>query len=113
MSYNIDTFKVKELNDFKIPVESLYKSSRKDWHFKRINQDDGSVVFENMESTILGSIKEGILFVSSINCCGEGSGHIMHDILMPAFNNSEGNLEAVCIWERGDSTSRLVVKMVS
>ena len=109
MSYNIDTFKVKELKYFIIPVDSIYKSDRKDWYFERINQDDGTVLFENIETSIKGIVKDNLFHVSEIDCSGEGSGFIMNEILIPAFKDSKGYLEAICIWEGGDSITRLIV----
>ncbi len=56
MSYNIDTFKLKELNDIKFPVDALYKNPREDWHPDRVNNDDGTVTFTNMETELTGNI---------------------------------------------------------
>lgn len=109
MSYNIDTFKVKELDCFIIPVASLYKCERSDWHQDRINNDDGSVTFTNCETKIHGTIQGDFLFVDKIDCHGEGSGTVMNLILEPAFADSTGRLVASCVWEGGDSINQLVV----
>jgi hypothetical protein len=110
MSYNCDTFKVKKLENLKIPVKSLYKAAREDWHPDRVENDDGTVTFWNCETTVKGSVKDGILTVQEIDCCGEGSGVVMNDILEPAFEDSTGELIASCVWEGGDCINHLIVK---
>lgn len=110
MSYNIDNWKTKELVDLQIPVASLFKNSRRDWHPQRTNNDDGSVEYRIMETNVIkGTINDDILFVSSIVCIGEGSGTAMNLILEPALSDSTGRLVASCVWEGGDSINRLTV----
>jgi len=110
MSYNIDTFKVKKLDNLKIPVLSLYKNPRSDWHPERINNNDGTVTFNMMESEMTGIIDSEMFSVQSIDCHGEGSGTVMSWILEPAFKDSTGELIASCVWEGGDSINQLIVK---
>ena len=110
MSYNIDVFKVKRLEDFRIPVASLYKHERSDWHPERRNNDDGTFTFEMMEGEMSGVIENDVLLVHSINCSGEGSGTSMDWILEPAFKESTGILIASCIWEAGDTINQLRVE---
>ena len=111
MSYNIDTFKVKKLENLKMPVKSLFKYERKDWHPKRENNDDGTVTFAVAEaSSITGKIENDILIVSEMECYGECSGIAMNAIFEPAFKDSKGELIASCVWEGGDSINQLIVK---
>lgn len=110
MSYDIDAFKVKKLNNLSFPVSSLFKHEREDWHFERKNNDDGTVVFEGMSTILNGKIKDDIFFVESIECYGEGSGTEMNWILEPALEDSTGELIASCVWEGGDSINKLIVK---
>ena len=42
--------------------------------------------------------------------CGEGSGTFKHLILDEALKESTGELEAVLVWEGGDSITRFIVK---
>lgn len=109
MPYNIDNWKTKELTDLRIPVASLFKHERKDWHPKRTNNDDGSVSFDILESSIRGRIEGDWLAVSSIRISGEGSGTASNWIVEPAFAESTGRLVATRIWEGGDSIDRIVV----
>lgn len=110
MSYNCDLFKVKKLENFKIPIASLYKSDRTDWHPDRKIKEDGTETFVILETTITGIVKNDILTVQSIDCSGEGSGAVMNYILEPAFQDSTGELIVSCVWEGGDSINRLIVK---
>lgn len=129
MSYNCDTFKVKKLENLRIPVKSLYKNERSDWHPERKDNDNGTVTFSIMESEINGIIKKGIkdcnifnqnmkthdprndiLVVLSICCRGEGSGTTMNKIIEPALRDSKGELIVSCVWEGGDSINQLIVK---
>ena len=109
MSYNCDLWKTKELKDFMIPVESLFKGTE-DWHPDRINNDDGTVTFEMCEATLHGVINDTWFIVKSIDCSGEGSGSAMHYVLEPAFEDSLGILVASCVWERGDSINQITVE---
>ena len=115
MSYNIDTFNLKEIKDLKIPVSALFMA-RADWHPERTANEDGTVTFEvfDDDSAIRGTVSvagtEEILTVMSFSCCGEGSGHAMYDVFLPAFKRSTGTLTASCVWEGGDSINRLEVR---
>ena len=109
MSYNITTFKVKELDGLVIPVASLYKCERSEWHPDRVNNDDGSTTFIICETELRGTIRGDFFFAGKLDCCGEGSGTTMDLVLEPAFADSTGRLVAVCVWEGGDSVNRLVV----
>jgi len=110
MSYNCDTFKVKKIENFRIPVASLYKHERTDWHPERVNHDDGTVTFKNCETTLDGRIKDDVFICESIDCSGEGSGVVMNWILEPAFKDSAGEFVASCVWEGGDAINRITVK---
>lgn len=110
MSYNIDTFKIKELINFSLPVKALYKHERSDWHPDRIDNDDGTVTFEIMETKLEGTIKDEIFYMTDISCKGEGSGTTTHWILDPAFKESKGKLVASRVWEGGDDIDIMTVK---
>ena len=112
MSYNIDTWKLKKLEDLIIPISAFFKHERKDWH-PEIKYDGNFVVFYSiMESEIEGTLTESTdaVIVSKIKISGEGSGTLMDWIIEPALKESSGYLEAVCIWEGGDSITRLKVE---
>lgn len=101
MSINITKFKVKELENFIIPVHALYLPEGKNFHPDRINNDDGSVTYDMGESHIKGHLIEDFLMVEDVEIIGEGSGSTLHYLLIPAFKYSTGRFVALCIWEEG------------
>lgn len=109
MSYNISKFNLKELSGIKFPVDSLYKNLSKNWYPDRVNNDDGTVTFLNIDTKLTGKIKDVMFYMTGISCCGEGSGTVMRDMIEPALKESTGRLVAVCVWASGDSISRLEV----
>lgn len=122
MSYNIDTFKLKKLENLKIPLNSFFVHPRKDWHpgciygsaflsdsrEQTLSQDITIALSESCY--VKGSLADGVNTVSEINWTDEGSGTGMNWVLEPALKESTGELIASCIWEGGDSINRLVVK---
>lgn len=117
MSYNISTWKTKKLENLIIPLKAFYEHKRNDWHpsepiITNIN-DDGNVEVElecGCEQSIKGILKDGMLNVSEFEMYGEGSGTFKSWILDEALKQSKGELEAVLIWEGGDSITILKVK---
>lgn len=110
MSYNITLFKVKELDNFVIPVASLYKNSSTRYHPEKKNNNDRTTTFSLWETEIQGTICDDLfLLVKKIDCFGDVSGSIMEEVLIPAFYDSTGTLIASCIWEGGDSVNKLTV----
>jgi len=107
MGYNIDTVRVKKLENFIIPLKSLYESERKDWLPKQpvIKDFETNEVQISMGcgQTIEGILKDGNIHVSKMNISGEGSGSLMEIVLKNSFEKSSGSFEAVLIWEEGDS----------
>jgi len=110
MGYNVDTWKTKELDNLRVPVASLFKHERSDWHPARQDKADGTTVFCVMEgSKLRGKIEGDTLVVSSIESYGEGSGTSLNWIIEPALQDSTGKLVAVRVWEGGDSIDRFTV----
>jgi hypothetical protein len=112
MSYNIDTFKVKQLENLTIPVPSLYTHPRKDHHPTKMlsKQNDSWIRFQCLESCFVeGPVIDDAIHVKAIDWNGEGSGTDMDWILEPALKNSTGVLIASCVWEGGDSIDQLRV----
>ena len=65
------------------------------------------------EGWIIGEpslLDDTMLLVNEVTVYGEGSGTFMREIFTPALAKSTGVLEAVLIWEGGDTISRLVVE---
>lgn len=101
MSCDVIVWKVKELVDLKIPISSLFKHPREDWHPDRINNNDGTVTYEIMDVTLTGQIHGDLFIVSSIEVYGEGSGTALNWVIKPALNDSTGRLIVKMIWENG------------
>ena len=110
MSYDCDLFKIKKIENFKIPIASLCKSKQSDWIIDYVDKDKGTVVINDCTTIMSGIIENGIFICKSIDCSGESSGFIMAEILEPAFRDSTGELIASCIWEGGDTINQLIVK---
>lgn len=102
MSSNIIKWNTKGIDSLKIPVQSLYKNARKDWHPKEIRREDGASEFTIAETVSLsGNVADGILCVNSIECSGEGSGTGLSWIIAPALEDSTGELVATFVCEDG------------
>ena len=109
MSYNISSWKTKELKDFQLPLDALYADDRGYLDRPEI-MPDRTTSIEGMDGTVIkGKLIDNQLIISSITCYGEGSG-TTYDILLISFRSSMGTLIAVCVWEGGDSISRLTVQ---
>ena len=113
MSYNITSAKIVRMENFIIPLKSLYLSERKDSHPEQptiIDIEKNLVEIEcGCGQTIEGVLKDGELHVTELNISGEGSGSLKYYVLDEAFRQSKGTLVMVLIWEGGDSTSSLRV----
>ena len=114
MSYNIYTWKTKKLENLVIPLKAFFEHKRSDWHPKQpeiVNAETMEIEIEcGCGQLIKGNLKEGAIHVTGFDMSGEGSGIFKSWILDEALKQSTGELEAVLIWEGGDSISRLSVK---
>jgi len=106
MSYNIDNWKTKKLENFVINLSDL-NSLHNETSFK----SNSEITFELDAEVgeITGKIEENELKVSHISLYGEGSGHCMSTFLEDILRKSKGTLEAILVWESGDSVERLIV----
>jgi hypothetical protein len=111
MSYNIDKWKTKRLDNLTIPLDAFFKHPRTDWHPKQCWHGTEDFKLESGGGQeIKGTLKDGHLTVTEIDMTGEGSGTFYNWILQPALEASKGTLEAVLVWEGGDSINRLIVE---
>ena len=110
MSYNIDTFKIKRLENLEIPLSAFFEHRRSDWHPERELDENGKLTLLcGCDQEIVGTVENGILKVESMDMYGEGSGTFVNWILEPALKKSKGILEASCVWEGGDRINKLIV----
>jgi hypothetical protein len=121
MSYDITswtTLKIKNLSfnmeDFSYPPNRI----KNGWSIQRSLdfKESGEHSLEIDISTERGSISGGFDFESNritaekCEIAGIGSGVAWFDCLLPALKKSRGYLEAIVIWESGDSVGLLTVK---
>ena len=115
MSYNISSQKVKKLENFKFPIASLYdKCKRDDWKpnqpkIKDLERNLVTIEF-GCEQHITGILDNGILSVTEFDFTGEGSGVAMDYVLENAFKDSTGLLQAILVWEGGDTIEAFKVE---
>lgn len=111
MSYNVDSFKVKRMEGLKLPLKSLYESKRSDWHpdEPELIGDNKVIITCGCGQEIEAILEDGYLTVTKLNMSGEGSGSFIDYVLFEALKQSTGYLEAILIWEGGDSITRLIV----
>ena len=106
MSYNIDTWRTKEINDLRVPLASLHDLPRTtvELHHEGISAHGLSEGFE-----LHGSLDGAMVRVTAITSYGEASGSTF-PTLMALLKLSTGTLIAVQVWEGGDSITRLTVR---
>ncbi len=118
MSYNINTFKLKSLK-LTLPANfdmRAYVTEKTGWEDKEqiVRTVDGTVwkYNENGEGfSASGEIdKDGNLTVRKIACWAECSGYMYEDVLKPMLQEFKGDIEAVTVWEGGDSILELKAK---
>lgn len=111
MSYNIDTWKTKELRNLRIKMTALhYEEDYLD--YPTMDTQTGTLTFTGRaEGFELRGVQTGAyLDVDSIESYGEASG-TMHDYLKETIlSQSTGLLVAVLVWEGGDTIERLTVR---
>lgn len=109
MGYGITAFKVKKLEDLKIPVSAFFERRSPFIPAKEYSESGKLTLLCGCEQRITGTVKNEILTVQQINMSGEGSGTFIYEILNDALKQSTGVLEAVCVWEGGDFINKLIV----
>ena len=104
MSYNVTHTKVKEIEDFRIPISMLTQAE--------VEFDPEAVMycFSFGEcSNIYGKKEDAVLIVDKLEWYSEFSGTAYRESLLPAFKQSTGIFEAVFIWEGGYEIERVIV----
>ena len=111
MSYNIDRWKTKELTDFQIALTAL--EPKEDYlDAPTTDAKTGELTFTGRSGgfELRGQRSGDFLSVSHIKNYGEASGTMQEFLNEDVFPHSIGTLIAVCVWEGGDSITRLTVK---
>ena len=111
MSYNIDTWRTKEIDNLTIPLSAIDKDAwgkELQWRGKPpVFKVSSGCYGDGLE--IEGRVDDDNLLVESITCEGEGSGTLYSSTLQSILRASAGRLVAVQVWEGGDSITRLTV----
>lgn len=85
----------------KDPVAILANLAEGTWKLSLFGEDD---------KVIKGIIEGDTLVATELEYwSGDGSGHLYSDVLIPLFEEFKGTLEAIVVWERGDSVKRLSI----
>ena len=111
MSYNIDTWKTKELGNFRIALAALH--AKEDYlDAPTLDIATNTLTFTGRgEGFELRGRREGdTLVVSHIDNHGEASGTMQEYLIDTVFPHSAGYLHAVLVWEGGDTIERLQVR---
>ena len=95
MSYNIDTWKTKELRNFRIEMTAL--------RFKEDYLDHPTVDVQTGILTFTGRAE-------GFELHGEGSGTVQEYLKEAVYPCSTGLLSAVLVWEGGDTIEWLTIK---
>lgn len=111
MSYNIDTWKTKRIENLIMSISALYENAWKPMKPFVEDAKTGEVRIVGLGEggEIRGSLNGQTLAITAIGTYGESSGNCLHEILIPALQQSTGYLEAVLVWEGGDSITRFTV----
>lgn len=112
MSYNIDTWRTKVLEDLRIPFSAIHESMEKDDYItiEWLKKEDKVCIAGGSECLEIIGHKDGEdLVVEKITNYGSGSGNFHEDFLKEWLSKSSGKLEAVLVWEGGDSITRVTV----
>jgi len=106
MSYNIDTWRTKKIEAFTIPMVAFLVDG---FDIRMTGTTSVQITGGSEMFRIKGQLVSGSVVVDEIHNEGEGSGHFA-DTLRCVLEESTGYLEAVLVWEGGDSITRLIVK---
>ncbi len=111
MSYNIDTWKTKDLHDFRIAMHAL-KEVKGYLHSPSLNIETGVLHFTGRaEGFELQGKQEGDwLLVSHLESYGESSDTMQEYLKERILPHTTGRLCAVLVWEGGDTIERLTVQ---
>lgn len=132
MSYNITSMKASKVSlrlplDFDFTKWIAEQPSRDEHGYENIGRrwmlEDPVAISANLaegtwqlslfgedDKVIKGIIEDGALVATALEDWeGDGSGYLYSDVLLPLFREFKGSLEAIVVWEGGDSIKRLSI----
>lgn len=112
MSYNITNWRTVELDHLILPIEALeddLAKNHKDCVIIREIGKDGLAKYYFCEDGVVGGrmLRNGMVSVHLVRCCGEHSGWAFEEVLVPLLSQSRGKLVADLVWEGGDRVERV------
>lgn len=109
MSYNIDSYRIKKLENFRIPLKAFTKEEFvKDYDFDTQEIKIESKISEVGEFNGI-VIDNTFVELTKISIYGEGSGYFMATVGDNLLKNSTGTLVATVVWEDGDEVERVKI----
>lgn len=121
MSYNISRWKIRDIHlvlpqDFNFPnwLSTQPDSVGKKWCMESEDRVWCDLAHQEWKLPLSGHELSGVihdnrLIAVQIECSADGSGHIYSDVLLPLFRGFHGTLNAIVVWESGDSVNNLSI----
>jgi hypothetical protein len=127
MSYNIDNWKIRSLHlelprnfDFQAwlatqpaaldGVEICKGSEDAHIEIDEAQQTWKLLIPLEFDELLTGVVLSNKLVANALELMGEFSGFIYSDVLLPLFVEFKGNLDAIVVWEGGDTIDHLTIK---
>jgi len=107
MSYDITFWKVKEIENLKIPLEAIQELPYVEVRLLSNNNVEADGPTESFD--LKGTLEGSVVNVIELEYGGEGSGHAWEKF-KDMFRLSTGKFIASIVWEGGDAISRLIIK---
>lgn len=128
MSYNITRLKIRKIH-LELPIDFNFhhwlleqpdrdedgdENTGKRWCLEDENTVLASIAMHTWTLSlsaheISGTIEGNKLFAKELDLTGDGSGPIYADILIPLFKEFKGILDAIVVWEGGDTVAEIHV----
>lgn len=109
MSYNIDSFKIRKIENFKIPMIE-FTDKKYFCNPEIVDLSTNKILISSNMAEVCdfeGYFKDDLFEITKINIYGEGSGHFMATKGDNILKNSTGTLIARLVWESGDSVENI------
>lgn len=128
MSYNITAWKVRSMRlvlpldfHFRHWLESQpdrdkdgYENTGKRWCLEdsslTLNLETRTWTLDASGQELAGTIEDDQLVATDVDWTSDGSGRLYGDILLPLFKDFKGNLDALVVWEGGDTITQLSIQ---
>ena len=111
MSYNIDSWKTKKIENLSVPMPIMTEYAKEGAFVMNlingsISVTGGSESFEMVGTLSTWPPEKADFIIKSIHNSGESSGRFQANVVDDILSKSRGTLEAVLVWEGGDSVEK-------